>query len=359
MTGHTDSPPEAAIAELCARIAPPHAAAGRLAELRQRTLARPVGSLGRLDSLVRRIAAIRGDADPGPLSAAVSVIAGDHGLARHGVSAFPQRTGARVLGLVASGGAPVNVIAARASAPVVWADFGLSAPVGDQSYKVASGTGDIGSADAMTPAQARRAILNGARYLHERLGAEKMIAVGEIGIGNTAAAAALSARLLDLSPVRVVGSGSGVDRPGLQRKHELIERALARVERRPNDPLTLLAGLGGYEIAGNVGVILAAAADHRVVVLDGFITGVAALLAVRLQPEAACYLVAAHRSAEPGHQPVLDELGLEPLLDLEMRLGMASGAAFALGLLNSTLDVARSTPRARDVGLAGAGGEIR
>ena len=204
----------------------------------------------------------------------------------------------------------------------------------------------------MTPFQAERAVLNGARYFRERFGSQQMIAIGEVGIGNTTAAAALAARLLDLTADHVVGRGSGVDSFGLQRKLELTSRALARVKQRPDDPLTLLASLGGYEIAGNVGLILAAASDRRVVVLDGFITGVAGLLAVRLQPEAASYLVAAHRSAEPGHRLVLEELGIAPVLDLEMCLGMASGAALALGLINSALDIAGNTPRARDVGLA-------
>ncbi|MGW4420942.1 nicotinate-nucleotide--dimethylbenzimidazole phosphoribosyltransferase [Streptosporangium sp. NPDC004631] len=340
------------VAALCGRVTPLAPGMGRLAALRLRTLARPPGALGRLDDLVGRIAMIRGEADPGLLPSVVSVIAADHGLARHGTSAFPREVGGHVLELIRSGRAPINIIAESVSARVAWADFGLVDPVGDQEYKVAPGTRDIRTHDAMTLDQAERAILRGARYARERLGTEPMIAVGEIGIGNTTAAAALTARMLDASPGLVVGPGSGIDHLGVQRKRELVERALERVRGLPDDPLALLAALGGFEIAGNVGVILAAAAERKVIVLDGFITGVAALLAVRLRPETAGYLVAGHRSAEPGHPPLLGALGLEPLLDLGLRLGMGSGAALALGLINTTLTLAQRTPRARDVGLA-------
>ncbi|MFD6530900.1 nicotinate-nucleotide--dimethylbenzimidazole phosphoribosyltransferase [Streptomyces sp. NPDC060184] len=341
------------MAELCDRIGPPDRSAARFAAVRLRTLARPPGALGRLDELVPRISAIRGDPAPGPLPAVISVLAADHGLARHSASAFPQHAGGRVLALALSGRAPVNILADRVSAQFACADFGLTQPVGDPEYRMGPGTGDISVEDAMSAALAERAVLGGARYAQSRLGDEPLVAVGEIGIGNTTAAAALAAVLLDLPPDAVVGAGSGVDASGVARKHGLVAQALHRTARiSRDDPMALIAALGGFEIAGNVGVILAAAAARRVVVLDGFITGVAALLAVRLCPQASAYLVAAHRSAEPGHQPVLEAIGLEPLLDLGMRLGMGSGAAMVLGLINTTLELARSTPRARDVGLA-------
>ncbi|MER5352905.1 nicotinate-nucleotide--dimethylbenzimidazole phosphoribosyltransferase [Kitasatospora sp. NPDC002551] len=343
----------ASIDALCALVGPTDRQAGRLGALRLRTLARPHGALGRLDDLVPRIAAIRSDPDPGPLPALVSVLAADHGVAGQAVSALPQPAGGRMLALVRSGRAPLNLIADRVPARVVSADFGLVEPVGEAEFRIGPGTGDICLRDAMTRAEAERAVLNGARFLRGRLDAETAVAVGEIGVGNTTAAAALTARLLVLPAAEVVGAGSGIAPAAAARKLVLVERALARTEGGPAaDPLAQLAALGGYEIAGNVGVILAAAAARRVVVLDGFITAVAALIAVRLCPPAGHYLVAAHRSAEPGHRPLLQALGLDPLLDLGLRLGVASGAALALGLVNTTLELAHRTPRARDVGLA-------
>jgi nicotinate-nucleotide--dimethylbenzimidazole phosphoribosyltransferase len=346
------------LAAVCRRIAPPDRFTARRAEVWQRTLARPIGSLGRLDDLVRTIAGIRRDARPGPLPAAVSILAGDHGVAAHGVSAFRHGLTHHVLELIASGRAPVNILADRVPAKVVTADFGLAtsgrggaAPTGDQAYKVACGTADISRQDAMTIEQARRAIAGGVAFTNERLGDEPLLAVGEIGVGNTTAAAALTARLLGTPPAQVVGAGSGVDAAVVERKRDLVAAAVRRTRGLPDDPVGLLAALGGFEIAGNVGVILAAAGQRRVIVLDGYITAVAALIAVRLCRPVAGYLIASHLSTEPGHQVLLDTLGLSPLLSLGMRLGMASGATLALGMVNAALAVAALTPGARSVGL--------
>lgn len=324
----------------------------RLSEVRQRTLARPAGSLGRLDELVHRIAAIRHAPVSGPLPATVSVLAADHGVAALGVSSHPHGLTSRVLRLINAGQGPVNQIAARVPARVETADFGLLDTVGDQRYKIAAGTADICTTDAMSPGQAHRAVLAGAAYCEQRLGNAELVGVGEIGVGNTTAAAALAARLLDVPPARLVGAGSGVDDRTVRLKQELVEQALHRVRRVPDDPLRLLAALGGFEIAGNVGVVLAAAARRQVVVIDGTITAVAALVAVRMCPAVAGSIVAAHLSTEPAHGLLLTALGQTPLLTLDMRLGMASGAAFALGLINSMLAVAGLTPQARAVGLA-------
>ena len=344
--------PDDRIAELCAAVTPPDPRSARLSAVRQLTLARTAGSLGRLDDLVHRIAAIRRAASPGPLPAVVSVLAGDHGVAARGVSVHQRGTTGQVLRLVAAGQAPVNIMAARVPAMVESADFGLLEPVGDQRYKVAPGTADICRADAMSPAQARQGILNGAAYAAERLGPAQLLAVGEIGVGNTTATAALACRLTGTSPAQMVGAGSGVGARIVERKRGLVEQALRRTRWVPDDPLRILAALGGHEIAGNVGVILAAAGRRQVVIIDGVITAAAAMVAVRLCPAAAGAIVAAHCSAEPAHKVLLDALGQPPLLDLGMRLGMASGAALALGLINSALAVADLTPSARCAGLA-------
>lgn len=339
----------------CRAIVAPDRSSARLSQMRQRTLARPAGSLGLLDDTVHRVAAIRGSVPTGIPPAMVSVLAADHGVAERGTSAFRAGLTGEVLALILAARAPVNLLADRVPARVCAADLGLRSPVGDSRFRVGSGTADITATDAMSVTDARAAITAGVAYAEEHLGDAELVAVGEIGIGNTTATSVLTARLLGLDPVEVVGRGSGVDDAALVNKRELVARALARTHVSADDPVRLLAAFGGYEIAGNVGVILAAAAARRVVLLDGFITGVAALLAARLCPVVTGYLVAAHQSAEPGHAAVLDALGLRPLLALEMRLGMASGAAFALGLLASALAIATGTPSARTVGLAEAG----
>ncbi|MFD9595328.1 nicotinate-nucleotide--dimethylbenzimidazole phosphoribosyltransferase [Kitasatospora sp. NPDC059973] len=342
------------IAGLCDSVTAPDRRSARLAQVRQLALARPAGSLGRLDTLVQRVAGIRRTASPGPLATVVSVLAGDHGVAAQGTSRFRPGVTSQVLRLIDGGQAPVNILADRLPARVETADLGLVDPVGDQRYKIAPGTADISVQDAMTADLAARAVAAGARFAAERLGDAGLVAVGEIGVGNTTAATALAARLLGLPAAELTGLGSGVPQATVHRKAALVDQALTRTARLPDDPLTVLAALGGYEIAGNTGLILAAAARRQVVLVDGAITAVAALLAVRLCPAAAGYLVAAHESTEPSHRHVLAALGQPPLLRLEMRLGMASGAALAAGLVNAALAVAENTPSADIAGLAGA-----
>jgi nicotinate-nucleotide--dimethylbenzimidazole phosphoribosyltransferase len=325
----------------------------RLARMRQLTLARPLGSLGAFDTVYVQVAAIRSEVAPGPLDAAVSVLAGDHGVADRDVSLFPALVTSRVAELIAAGRAPVNILAERASAEVYFADFGLREPIGPQRFKVGTGTADISVGDAMTPAQAEKAISNGAEHvgLIPRAG---LLAVGEIGVGNTTASAALAARLLGCGGAATVGPGTGAGPDAIRRKRLLVEAALLRSARLPDDPVRLLAALGGFEIAGNVGVILGAAARGILVVLDGYITGVAALAAARICPEVVSYLVAGHRSSEPGHDLVLADLGLRPLVDAGLHLGMGTGATLVLPMINSMLAVGRDVPVARDVGLGGS-----
>ncbi|MEE1822819.1 nicotinate-nucleotide--dimethylbenzimidazole phosphoribosyltransferase [Streptomyces sp. BE20] len=339
---------------LCASVTAPDRHSARLAQVRQLALARPSGSLGRLDTLVQRVAGIRRTASPGPLDTVVSVLAGDHGVAAHGTSRFRPGVTGRVLRLIDSGQAPVNILADRLPARVETADFGLVDPVGDQRYKIAPGTADISVRDAMTADLAVRAVAAGARFAEERLGGAGLVAIGEIGVGNTTAATALAARLLGRTATELTGLGSGVPQDTVRQKAALVGLALDRTAHLPDDPLTVLAALGGYEIAGNTGIVLAAAARRQVVLVDGAITAVAALLAVRLCPAVAGYLIAAHESTEPSHRHVLEALGQPPLLRLEMRLGMASGAALAAGLVNAALAVAELTPGAAVAGLAEA-----
>jgi nicotinate-nucleotide--dimethylbenzimidazole phosphoribosyltransferase len=309
----------------------------RLREMAQRAAGRPHNGLGALEDVAVRVAAIVDRPRPGPLPAVVTVLAADHGVARHAVSALGPHATVTMFELIRAGRAPVNRIARLAGARVVAADIGLARETGCRDYKVAYGTGDISVRDAMTREQAIEAILAGARFAAEHVPPGSLVAVGEIGVGNTTAAAALTASLTGEAVAAVTGSGSGVDQASLSCKLRIVDASVRRAGDRSGDPVGALAAVGGLEIAGNVGVIVAAAARGGCVILDGYMSAVSAIVAVSLAPAVAGYLVAAHRSAEPGHRILLARLGVRPLLNLGMRLGMASGAAMAVPLINAAL----------------------
>jgi nicotinate-nucleotide--dimethylbenzimidazole phosphoribosyltransferase len=297
--------------------------------------AKPPGSLGRLEDLACRIAAIRGTATPGRLAPTVIVCAADHGVAEEGVSAYPQEVTGKMLRAFAAGQAAVCVLARQAGARLVVADLGTREPVAHPAIldrRVRAGTANFTRGPAMTRAEAERAVAAGAG-----LARDGIVALGEMGIGNTTAATALTAALLGADPAQVCGRGTGVDDAGLERKLAAVRRGLE--VNRFDDPLGALAAVGGLEIAALAGVVLGCAARRTPVLVDGFITAAAALAAVRLEPGCAGVLIAAHRSPEPGHGAILDALGLEPLLDLGMRLGEGSGAALALPVVAAALAI--------------------
>jgi nicotinate-nucleotide--dimethylbenzimidazole phosphoribosyltransferase len=308
-----------------------------LAELDRKT--KPRGSLGRLELLAAQIAAIRSSVAPEPLRAAIVVAAADHGVAAEGVSAYPQEVTRQMLANFAAGGAAICVLAREAGAELHVVDAGVAEPYEHpaiRSARIGAGTANAAAGPAMRRPEASDAIERGASLARElaRSGAT-VVALGDMGIGNTTSAAALACALLGRDPQGMCGPGTGLDAGGVAHKVAVVERMLAANRPDRDDPLAALAALGGFEIALLAGVALGAAAERAVVLLDGFITGVAALVAVRLDPALGRYLVASHRSPEPGHAVVLDELGLEPLLDLGLRLGEGSGAALALPLLAS------------------------
>ncbi|HKE01686.1 MAG TPA: nicotinate-nucleotide--dimethylbenzimidazole phosphoribosyltransferase [Planctomycetota bacterium] len=287
---------------------------------------KPRGSLGRLEELACRIAAIRGTAEPGRLRAAIVVAAADHGVADEGVSAYPQEVTRQMLANFAGGGAAVSVLARAAGAAVHVVDAGVGRP-----------SGNIAVGPAMTRADAEAALAAG-RGLATGLEAE-IVGLGEMGIANSTVAAALAAALLTARPEDVCGRGTGLDDVGVANKVEVVRRALAANAVDADDPVGVLAALGGAEIATLAGVALGAAATRRVVLLDGFISSTAALVAARIEPASRDAMIAAHRSPEPGHALVLDALGLEPLLDLGLRLGEGSGAALALPIIDASLAI--------------------
>jgi len=312
---------------------------------------KPRGSLGRLEDLGCRLAGIRGFV-PERLEAAVVVAAGDHGVAAEGVSAYPQEVTAQMVANFAAGGAAINVLARQAGARLIVVDAGIAVPFEHdlvRSVRIGAGTANIARGPAMTPKQVRRALDAGAALVDELAGVD-VVAIGEMGIGNTTSASALTAALLGVDPQLVCGRGTGLDDEGLARKVETVRRALAA-----NAGHDHLAELGGFEVAFLAGVVLGCERRRIAVLLDGFITGAAALAAVRISPGAVDVMIASHRSPEPGHALVLDALALEPLLDLDLRLGEGSGAALALPLLYASIAILREMATFADAGVTDAG----
>jgi nicotinate-nucleotide--dimethylbenzimidazole phosphoribosyltransferase len=305
---------------------------------------KPRGSLGRLEELACGLAAMRGEM-PTLLRAAVVVVAADHGVASEGVSAYPQEGTAQMLRTFRDGGSAVCVLARRAGAELRIVDAGVGTP-----------TGNIALGPAMSRDDALRHIEEGIRLAQE-LAAEgiDVVALGEMGIANTTSASALTAALLGVEPASVCGAGTGLDDAGVAHKAEVVRRALAANRVDSVDPLGVLAALGGFEIAVLCGLVLGAAANERIVVLDGFITSAAALVAVRIAPTVRGRLIAAHLSPEPGHEAVLAELRLEPLVDLQLRLGEGSGAALALPLLDAAVAILNEMATFEVAGVTDAG----
>jgi nicotinate-nucleotide--dimethylbenzimidazole phosphoribosyltransferase len=306
---------------------------------------KPRGSLGRLEELACTIAGIRGTARPGRLRSVVVVVAADHGVAAEAVSAYPQEVTRQMLANFHDGGSAVCVLARETGAALRIVDAGVGAP-----------TGNIALGPAMSRDDAVRRIDEG-RALAEELAAEgfAVVALGEMGIANTTSAAALAAALLAAAPASVCGRGTGLDDAGVERKVAVVERALRANAVESADPVGMLAALGGYEIAVLCGLVLGAAAQRMVVVLDGFITTAAAAVAVGIEPSASTALVAGHLSPEPGHKLLLDALRLSPLLDLGLRLGEGSGAALALPLINAALAVLADMATFESAGVTDAG----
>ncbi len=305
---------------------------------------KPQGSLGRLEELCSRYCAARDTAEPDIPVKAMVVMAADHGVAADGVSAYPKEVTRQMLLNFAAGGAAINVLSRQVGARLLVVDMGVEQAVeaasGIRLERVGPGTRNLAREPAMSEAQAIEAIAAGARIVGELVdGGVTLIGIGEMGIANTTSASALVAALTGAEPAQVTGRGTGIDDRALDAKRAVIERALGLHRPSPERPLPALAALGGFEIAGLTGVILGAAARRMPVMLDGHITGAAALCAVRLVPGVIGYLIASHRSPEPGHGVALGEMGLEPLLDLKLRLGEGTGAALALPLVDAAIRI--------------------
>jgi nicotinate-nucleotide--dimethylbenzimidazole phosphoribosyltransferase len=321
----------------------------------QARLTMPAGALGRLLDVGRQLCAVQQTLQPHADPAAVVVLAADHGIAAEGVSAYPQEVTGQMVANFLRGGAAINVLARRQGARLFIADLGVKhLPPLPQTAGLAlpgqtscgPGTANFAHGPAMTRQQAEQALAVGRRLVRECLvpAGVRVVVLGEMGIGNTASASALTAALLGLPAAEVTGRGTGLDDAGWRHKVAVLERTLALHfpdPRQPADPLEALVRVGGFEIAGLAGVALEAAARRFLVLLDGFISSVAGLIAAHLAEAVRGYLVAGHRSVEAGHRRVLEALDLTPLLDLGMRLGEGSGAAAALNLVQCAADVLR------------------
>ena len=300
---------------------------------------KPVGSLGLLEALALRIGLILGTTKPVLTQPQMVVFAGDHGLAKQGVSAFPQDVTWQMVENFLAGGAAVSVLARQNGIDLHVADCGVAHNFAPRpslhQLKVALGTADSTQGPAMTMAQCEQAIANGQALLRQLPG--NAVLLGEMGIGNTSAATLLLARLQGVPLADCTGAGTGLDAAGVQRKMAILQRVLDR--NTTETPLEALAALGGFEIATMVGFILEAAAQNRVIVVDGIITTSALLVAVQINPLVLQRCVFAHASGEPGHRYMLESLQAKPLLQWGMRLGEGSGAALAWPLLQSACTI--------------------
>ncbi len=323
-----------------AAVAPPDAAVAAAARARQDTLTKPRGALGRLEDLSVWLASCQGQCPPKQFERArVIVFAGDHGVARSGVSAYPPEVTAQMVANIDSGGAAINALARVAEATVRVADLAVNADALTErigAHKVRRGSGDITTEDALTDKETAAAIDAGRAIADEEVdtGADLLIA-GDMGIGNTTAAAVLVAALTNAEPVVAVGFGTGIDDAGWARKTAAVRDALFRARQVLPDPVGLLRCAGGADLAAIAGFCAQAAVRRTPLLLDGMAVTAAALVAERLAPGARLWWQAGHLSTEPGHALALAALDLDPILDLRMRLGEGTGAALALPVLRA------------------------
>jgi nicotinate-nucleotide--dimethylbenzimidazole phosphoribosyltransferase len=321
-------------------IVPLDEAAMAAARARQDTLTKPLGSLGRLEDMSVLLAGIFGEPMPRIRRKSVILAAGDHGVVAEGVSAYPQEVTPQMVYNFLRGGAAINVLARHAGANIVILDAGVAADLGPhpllRSAKVGKGTANIVLGPAMTRQQAIQCIETGIEAAQEQIaeGAD-LIACGDMGIGNTTPSSAITAVITGADPAVTTGRGTGLDDPGLSHKVDVVRRAIEVNRPDPKDGLDVLSKVGGFEIGVLAGAMLGTAASRRPVVVDGFISGAAALIAWTMSPLARHYFIASHQSVEPGHRVGLAAMELSPLLDLGMRLGEGTGATLAMHLIEA------------------------
>lgn len=309
------------------------------------TLTKPQGSLGRLEELAQQLVGITREDFPALKHKVIFTLAADHGIAASGVSAFPQAVTAQMVYNFLRGGAGINVLARQVKARVIVVDMGVAEKIKYKKEKIKNfydrkigyGTKNFVKEPAMTREEARRSLETGIEvFTKEYFRGLDVVGIGEMGIGNTSASSAITAVFTRQSVGAVTGRGTGIDEEQRKNKIRLIEQSLALHHPSADDPLDVLSKIGGYEIGGLAGILLAAAAHRVPAVIDGFISGAAALISYHLAPAVKEYLIAAYCSVERGHTAILEHLGLDPLLDLQLRLGEGTGAALAMNILDAS-----------------------
>jgi nicotinate-nucleotide--dimethylbenzimidazole phosphoribosyltransferase len=316
----------------------------RYAQARLDSLTKPVGSLGRLEELVVQLAGITGNPVPDMSRKAVVVMAADHGVAGTGVSAYPQDVTRQMVLNFLSGGAAINVLARHAGATVKVVDMGVCGQINDHpdliTKKIRQGTANMAEGSAMSIKEAETAINIGIDIANDLASKGfQMVATGDMGIGNTTPSSAIASVFTGLPAQKVTGRGTGVDDAGLAGKIKIIEKAIEVNKPDPTNALGVLAKVGGFEIAGLTGLIIGCASRRIAVMIDGFISGAAALIAWKLAPQTKDYMIASHMSTECGHLAILKLIGLKPLFDLNLRLGEGTGAVLAFGLVDASLKI--------------------
>lgn len=309
-------------------------------------LAIPLGSLGELLDLAEQLSAIKETLKPSVTSKAVVTMAGDHGVVEEGVSAFPQAVTLQMVANFIAGGAAINVLASVAGARVVVADMGVASDLDGSfaekmlSCKVGYGTRNMAKGPAMSREQAIKSLEAGIEIAGRLIGeGVELLATGDMGIGNTTPSSAILAALSGRSVRDVTGRGTGINDEALENKVRVIEKALDLNKPDSEDAIDVLSKVGGFEIGGIAGLILGAASHKVPVVVDGFISSAGALLAKKIAPASLDYMISGHQSMEYGHRFMLEELGLKPLLNLNLRLGEGTGAALAMNLVESAAQV--------------------
>lgn len=345
------------LADAIASIPIPDVSWGDRAWARLDMLTKPPRSLGMLEDIAQRLAMLQRTVRPAVEHRAIILMAGDHGVTAQGISPYPSEVTCQMVANFATGGAAINQLAAHVGARVVVVDVGVGNPLpistGVVGARVADGTSDMSLGPAMTREQALAAIRVGIEQV-TALAAEglDLVGTGDMGIGNTTASAAITSVLTGMDPSMVVGPGTGLTPECVLHKVEVVKTAIAVNAPDPDDALDVLVKVGGLEIAGIAGVVIGAASLGIPVVSDGFISGAATLVALRLAPAVRPWIFASHKSAEPGHTVVLEALGVQPVLQLDMRLGEGTGAALAMGLMDAACGVMRGMATFDEAGVS-------
>lgn len=315
------------------------------ARARQATLTKPLGSLGRLEDIACQVAGIQRTDHPEIESRWAVVAAADHGVVAEGVSAYPQTVTAQMVANFINGGAVISALARQTGVRVKIVDAGVANPIpGDTTalvdLKIEKGTDNFAVGPAMSQENAVEILGRGVGLAND-LSSDgcDLVAIGEMGIGNTTAASAITSVMVNESPKNVTGSGTGIDEVARLKKAYIVQKAMSVNQVDGRDPVGVLSRVGGYEIGLLAGLILGAASNKILVVLDGFISTSAALIAAAIAPVSIQYMIASHRSVEPGHIAALNHLGLSPAIDLDMRLGEASGAVLSIPIIEAAVRV--------------------